>query len=347
LKVVTNSPCDQLGLVPYFDVVTHVNGTRLNSNQASLLSLITEGSPTKLTVLNYPQSTSREVTVVPSRGWGGNGLLGLVLRFDCYENADEDVIHVLEVYANSPAQKAGLQPSSDYLLGTAEIAFKGYDHLDYFLEHFDNKATTMFVFNSQSYRVREVTITPNRNWGGQGSLGCNLGIGLLHRLPLQSKAPGLESSGTHSNLSNDTNNLTNNSVTNITQSLTNTTISQNETFQKGAIPDSEPELYEPPMSMEASNSLDNNLSQSDSPFYPGRHIPVGVPSRSFSNENSLVSALSNNDEKSNSQGSGSGSGSKSSSNSQVSNDQRNNSNGHSHSNHGHSHDGSGCDGHHH
>jgi len=338
LKVVANSPCDQLGLVPYFDVVTHVNGMRLNSNQASLLTMITEGTPTKLTILNYPQSKSREVTVVPSRGWGGNGLLGLVLRFDCYENADADVIHVLEVYDSSPAQKAGLQPTSDYLLGTAEIAFKGYDHLDYFLEHFDNKPTSMFVFNSQTYRVREAIITPNRKWGGQGSLGCNLGIGLLHRLPLQSTPHvGLEPPGNHSNTSQSNPTPSSNSSTESNSVISNqnleSTPSPTKTIEKsGVIPDSEPELYNPPTSMESSNSLDNIMTQSSSPFYPGRHLAVGMSPQSYLGTSSPV----NNDEKSSFSGQVSG----------QKNDHSDDHHGHSHNPHGHSHD-SGCDGHHH
>lgn len=31
--------------------------------------------------------------------------------------------------------------------------------------------------------TRELTITPSRNWGGDGILGCVLGFGALHRLP--------------------------------------------------------------------------------------------------------------------------------------------------------------------
>lgn len=29
---------------------------------------------------------------------------------------------------------------------------------------------------------RNVEIKPNRNWGGEGSLGCELATGLLHRI---------------------------------------------------------------------------------------------------------------------------------------------------------------------
>ena len=32
--------------------------------------------------------------------------------------------------------------------------------------------------------VREVLLTPNSNWGGSGTLGCGLGYGYLHRIPM-------------------------------------------------------------------------------------------------------------------------------------------------------------------
>ncbi len=48
-------------------------------------------------------------------------MLGVTIRFEeDYRDAEDHVIHILEVEANSPADIAGLQPLSDYLLGTAE-----------------------------------------------------------------------------------------------------------------------------------------------------------------------------------------------------------------------------------
>ncbi len=45
---------------------------------------------------------------------------GVTIRFDSYKDAEEQMLHVLEVEANSPAELAGLVPFKDYLLGTAE-----------------------------------------------------------------------------------------------------------------------------------------------------------------------------------------------------------------------------------
>ena len=33
----------------------------------------------------------------------------------------------------------------------------------------------------------QVLLTPNPDWGGEGSLGCGIGYGYLHRIPSESK----------------------------------------------------------------------------------------------------------------------------------------------------------------
>ena len=43
----------------------------------------------------------------------------------------------------------------------------------------------LFVYNFELDNVREVLLTPNFGWGGEGSLGCGIGYGYLHRIPLR------------------------------------------------------------------------------------------------------------------------------------------------------------------
>ena len=55
--------------------------------------------------------------LIPSKKWSGEGLLGVTIRFDTYHDAEEHICHVLDVESNSPAELAGLQADTDYLLG--------------------------------------------------------------------------------------------------------------------------------------------------------------------------------------------------------------------------------------
>lgn len=49
----------------------------------------------KLTIYSSKTQTVRTVTIVPSNNWGGQGLLGVSIRFCSFEGASENVWHVL------------------------------------------------------------------------------------------------------------------------------------------------------------------------------------------------------------------------------------------------------------
>lgn len=53
--------------------------------------------------------------------WGGQGLLGISIRFCSFEGARENVWHVVQVQPNSPAEIAGLQSNFDYILGAESV----------------------------------------------------------------------------------------------------------------------------------------------------------------------------------------------------------------------------------
>ncbi len=53
------------------------------------------------------------------------------------------------------------------------------------IESSENKQLKLYVYNFESDNVREVLLTPNSAWGGEGSLGCGIGYGYLHRIPIR------------------------------------------------------------------------------------------------------------------------------------------------------------------
>jgi hypothetical protein len=188
LRVYRDGPCGRRGLVvPYFDVVTHVNGIPLTQDESLLVATIgaCAGLETRLTIYHFPTSTPRTITITPNVDWPGQGLLGMVIRCDAFASADVDAIHVLKVQPGSPAEQAGLIAFDDWLLGTDAVLFRGsYDELDYVLRSGDGRDVRFFVYNRRAHAVREVVLRPDSNWKpGPGSLGADLGIGFEHRLP--------------------------------------------------------------------------------------------------------------------------------------------------------------------
>ncbi|KAG9476515.1 hypothetical protein GDO78_003190 [Eleutherodactylus coqui] len=144
--------------------------------------------PVKLEVYNTKAMKVREVEVTPSNMWGGQGLLGASVRFCSFQGANEHVWHVLDVEPNSPAALAGLQAHTDYIVGSDQILQESEDFYA-LIESHEGKPLKLLVYNTETDSCREVYVTPNGAWGGEGSLGCGIGYGYLHRIPSQPVSP--------------------------------------------------------------------------------------------------------------------------------------------------------------
>ncbi|KAG5983711.1 hypothetical protein E4U55_007392 [Claviceps digitariae] len=82
LDVAAKSPADQGGLLPYSDYILGSPEGSLQGESA-LGELVEDhiGRPLRLYVFNNEYNVTREVTIHPSRGWGGEGALGCVLGY--------------------------------------------------------------------------------------------------------------------------------------------------------------------------------------------------------------------------------------------------------------------------
>merc|ERR1712176_1045541 len=187
LRVQPNSPGEKAGLEPFFDFIVMIGNTRLdrdNENLKEILKVNVE-KPIKLMVFSSKTITCREVMLTPSTLWGGQGLLGVSIRFCTFENAHENVWHILEVENSSPAHFAGLRSFTDYIIGADSISLAEQDDLFSLVEAHDGRPLKLFVYNSETDSCRDVVVTPNSAWGGDGLLGCGIGYGLLHRIPTE------------------------------------------------------------------------------------------------------------------------------------------------------------------
>ncbi|XP_026229591.1 Golgi reassembly-stacking protein 2-like [Anabas testudineus] len=184
LRVQENSPGHRAGLEPFFDFIVSINNTRLNKDNDTLKDLLKASveKPVKMLIYSSKTLELRESTVTPSNLWGGQGLLGVSIRFCSFEGANENVWHVLEVEPNSPAALAGLRPHTDYIIG-ADTVMNESEDLFSLIESHEGKGLKLYVYNTDTDNCREVVITPNSAWGGEGSLGCGIGYGYLHRIP--------------------------------------------------------------------------------------------------------------------------------------------------------------------
>lgn len=82
LDVAANSPADHASLLPYSDYILGSPEGALHG-EGALGELVEDfiGRPLRLYVYNNEYNVTREVTIEPSRGWGGEGALGCVLGY--------------------------------------------------------------------------------------------------------------------------------------------------------------------------------------------------------------------------------------------------------------------------
>ena len=186
LAVQKDSPGAKAGLVSFFDFILASEDIRFQKDDDTFQKLLNRRKHTKITlsVYNIKACTVREVVLIPTE-WKGRGLLGVTIRFDSWEEEDGSYLHVLNVEEKSPSALAGLESDNDYILGTSrqilsstkDLVYAALDKLD------EGSALFLWVFHKKKDTIRKVIVRPNKTWGGNGVLGCDIGEGYLHVLP--------------------------------------------------------------------------------------------------------------------------------------------------------------------
>ncbi|KAI5966240.1 uncharacterized protein KGF55_000549 [Candida pseudojiufengensis] len=129
--------------------------------------------------------------------------LGLTVESQ-HLNTSTFVWRILNTHPGSPAFRSQLVPQSDFIIGcdsaidpnSKGLLSKGGESLlsntvaNYYNYHQnsngDNVPITLFVYNHDYDILRPVTVNLSRNWGSghnRGILGCDVGYGILHRIP--------------------------------------------------------------------------------------------------------------------------------------------------------------------
>lgn len=100
LQVQDGSPGQKVNLEPFFDFIVAIENTKLDQDNDTLKTLLKENIDKTIKMLIYSTKTQsvREVMITPSANWGGQGLLGVSIRFCSFEGANENVWHVLVSY---------------------------------------------------------------------------------------------------------------------------------------------------------------------------------------------------------------------------------------------------------
>lgn len=201
----SGSPAEAVGLEAFFDFVIAIENIRLDQDNDTLKELLKKNvnKPIRVTVYSSKTQNVREVVLTPSDSWGGQGLLGVSIRFCSFEGANENVWHILDVHPSSPAEgkaayllllfpfdyyidlfcfyltEAGLRSFTDYIIGADSILHESED-LFTLIESHEQRPLKLYVYNTDDDTCRDVTIKPNSKWGGEGKLFTLYSIRIFH-----------------------------------------------------------------------------------------------------------------------------------------------------------------------
>ncbi len=182
ISVDPGSPVSVHPVEPMLDFIVYPTEKETLSFEDFLVK--NENQPITLTLYNIVTRKIREIVITPHK-WEGKGLLGTTIRLEDYAMAHTRVLRVLNFYVDSPLHKAGFKAKKDYILGDDKTGFKTIDDFSQFITEHDKKPIDLFVYNSDEGKVRKVTLVPDKDWGGSGLLGGDIGFGELHELPVQ------------------------------------------------------------------------------------------------------------------------------------------------------------------
>ena len=114
-------------LTSYLDFIISVNGDVLTAEDTEYFAeevRSNAGQPVILEVYNIKCQKLRTLQVVPRDDWGGEGLLGLHVKWDAIDGCAESALHVADVAPSSPAAIAGLVAGDDFILGGVDGVFE-------------------------------------------------------------------------------------------------------------------------------------------------------------------------------------------------------------------------------
>ena len=65
------------------------------------------------------------------------------------------------------------------------MSFKSLEEFAKYIEVNEGALIRLHVYNVDHEAVREVSLTPNKNWGGDGLLCCDVSFGYFNKIPIR------------------------------------------------------------------------------------------------------------------------------------------------------------------
>ena len=154
-RLIMNSPAHAAGLLPFFDFIIGVDGVAIGEDgpffKEHLKSHLQQSMV--LEVYDTKVKNVRRVPITPNDHWGGQGVLGCSITWENIERAFLCAWRILETEPDSNAEKDGLKPFSDFVIGMEVLqVFCARVSPRYFCGSFPTTAWIFLVRFSQKFQ---------------------------------------------------------------------------------------------------------------------------------------------------------------------------------------------------
>lgn len=179
---------DKSDLELHSDVIVAVDRQPVETNIDKFLESVQTKDSVDLLVYNLRDRDYREITVQNELDAQNNPKkMGIRICLDTIENLEKNIFHILSVDKNGPGFDAGLVADEDYIVYIPPSKPEEIVEPFTFIRAHDQRKLKLVVYNSKRDTYRVVEIFPRIDWGGNGSLGCEIGTGMIHTLPPRGK----------------------------------------------------------------------------------------------------------------------------------------------------------------
>lgn len=148
------------------------------------------GKKCKIKLYSLLTRNFKEIEVQANELESKDGILGAAIKYENWDNADKNLLHVTAVYENSFAEKnLGLIANDDYIIAVKskfspiislnKLEFNPLEILNNILQQNKGNELFLYVYNKKKGQ-RIINFTINED---NFTLGCDVAYGVLHEFP--------------------------------------------------------------------------------------------------------------------------------------------------------------------
>jgi len=191
-KLIKNSPLDKSGLKEISDFIIPPPSTIINEKENFNDWILSIADKTiKLKIYSLKSRSFKEIEIKTNPIESKEGVLGAAVKYENFESAAKNLLHVVSVEEESFAQKTlGLIPNEDYIIAVKsqnypiiplnKEEFNPLEILNTIIDNYRGNNLMFYIYNvNKGLKIVDAYIDKEKKF----VLGCDVAYGALHEFP--------------------------------------------------------------------------------------------------------------------------------------------------------------------